>query len=90
MKTTPFQRALLAATAGLALAGCGGGGGSSASVDATVPPASASASSQGFLAYIAGFANGMFDSAEPFDLSAFSAPPDDADTAEPAATPADA
>lgn len=89
MKITRFQGLLLAAAASLALAACGGGGGGNAAVDANVPPASASASSTGFLAYIASLANGMFDAAEPVDVSMFTLPGDNADGLEPRATAID-
>lgn len=84
-------RALLAATlAGLLLAGCFGGGGDDDDEGGDdAPPASASRSSEGFLAYIASLADGMFDTAEPLDLERFSAPTDDVDDQEPRATPVD-
>lgn len=89
MKITRFQGLLLATAASLALAACGGGGGGNAAVDANVPPASASASSAGFLAYIASLANRMFDSAEPVDVSMFTLPSDNADSLPPVPTAID-
>jgi hypothetical protein len=76
---------LLAAAASLALAACGGGGGGSAEPS----PGTAGGSSEGFIAFIASFDEGMFDDDEPFDLSDFSAPTDDADSDPPADTPVD-
>jgi hypothetical protein len=94
MKIIPssgFRAALLAAAASLALAGCGGGGDDAppAAEDPNAPPASASANSQGFLAFIASLSNRMLDHAEPFDLSRFTLPGDNADAAPPAATSID-
>lgn len=89
MKTNRFHGALLAAAASLALAGCGGGGDSPPPQDPTVPPASASSSSQGFLAYIASFAGGMFDTVEPINLSMFTLPTDDTEALAPVATAID-
>lgn len=91
MKITRFQGLLLAAATSLVLAACGGGGGGNGNAggDANVPPASASASTTGFLAYIASLANGMFDSAEPVDVTMFTLPGDNADTLEPVATAID-
>ena len=92
MKTYPFHGALLALAAGLALAACGGGNDYNpppAPVDNSVPPASASSSWQGFTAYIASLMSLSSETAEPVNLSAFSAPTDDADSAPPVATSAD-
>lgn len=86
----PLQATALALAVGLTLAGCGGGGGSAAAPqDPTAPPASAGASSQGFLAYIASLAGGMFDTAEPINLSLFTAPTDNTEAQAPVATSID-
>ncbi len=89
MKTTRLHGALLAAAASLALAACGGGSDNDPPANPNAPPASASASSQGFIAYIASLANGMFDNDEPKDLSQFTLPTDNVDNQPPAATPID-
>ncbi len=89
MKIQRFHGALLALAAGTLLAACGGGGDAPPAQDPNVPPASAGASSQGFLAYIASLAGGMFDTAAPIDLSMFSAPTDDTEAQAPVATPID-
>lgn len=79
---------LLAVAASVGLAACGGGGsgGGGAAAPST---ATASASSEGFIAFIASLEDGLFEDAEPFDLSNFSAPSDDTDSDAPAATPVD-
>ncbi len=86
-------RLVLTCTAiALSLAACGGGGGGASSgggSGSNTPPDSASTSSQGFLAYIASLADGMFDSAEPVDVSDFVPPTDGNETSEPAATAID-
>ena len=89
MKTTHIKTWLLGAAAVLALAACGGGGGGAAQ-DEAAPPASAGASSQGFLAYIAGLANRLWEDAEPRDLSNFTPPGENTDTQEPVALAGDA
>ena len=78
-----------ALSAGLLLAACGGGGSGGGGGAAAPSVATASESSEGFIAFIASLENGMFDDDEPFDLSNFSAPTDDADSDAPAATPVD-
>lgn len=90
-----LRTTLVAAAATLALAGCFGGGGdddddNNAGAGSNTPPASASASTDGFLAFIVSLAGGMFDNAEPFDLSNFTLPTDNADNREPIPTPVDA
>lgn len=77
---------LLAVAACAGVAACGGGGGSGPPAPSTTM---ASASSEGFIAFIAALEEGLFDNAEPFDLSNFSAPTDDTDSDAPAATPVD-
>jgi len=90
MKIQRFHGALLALAAGTLLAACGGGGSDAPPAqDPNAPPASAGASSQGFLAYIAGLAGGMFDNAEPIDVSMFSAPTDNTEAQAPVATAID-
>lgn len=91
MSKIRIQALLLSATATLVLAACGGGGGGGVRAeDQSAPPASAGASSQGFLAYIAGLANGMWDSAEPRDLSNFNPPSENTDAQEPVGLVGDA
>lgn len=92
MNTMHVKTWLLCAAAGLALAACGGGGGGGggAAQDESTPPASASANSQGFLAYIAGLANRMWEDAEPRDLGNFTPPSDNTDAQEPVALAGDA
>lgn len=90
MKIQRFHGALLALAAGALLAACGGGGSDAPPAqDPNAPPASAGASSQGFLAYIASLAGGMFDNSEPIDVSQFSAPTDDTEAQAPVATAID-
>ncbi|HKX94762.1 MAG TPA: hypothetical protein VJM48_08680 [Methylibium sp.] len=87
MNARLLQRTLaLAACIGLAACGGGGNGGGAAETPST---ATASESSEGFIAFIASLDGGLFDNAEPFDLSNFSAPTDDTDSDAPAATPVD-
>jgi hypothetical protein len=94
MKTSRLHGVLLAAAASLALAACGGGGNDrddSPPGGPDAPPSSAGNSNEGFLAFIASLANGMFDRSEPYDLSMFEAPAATAQTdmAEPVATSID-
>jgi hypothetical protein len=90
MTTYRFRALLAAVLAGLLLAACGGDGGDDDDDDGgNTPPASARRSSDGFIAYIASLADGMFDAAEPIDLERFTAPPDDAENQEPKPTPVD-
>ncbi|MBA3598743.1 MAG: hypothetical protein H0W40_15395 [Methylibium sp.] len=92
MTISRIHGVLLAAVASLALAACGGGGGSdrddTPAGGPDAPPASAGASSEGFLAFIASLADGMFDRSEPYDVSMFDAPASD-ETAPPIATSID-
>ena len=90
MSKIRIKALLLSAAAALALAACGGGGGDGRADDQAAPPASASANSQGFLAYIAGLANGMWDTAEPRDLSNFTPPSENTDMQEPVGLVGDA
>lgn len=91
MKKFRLHSVALATMASVSLAACfGGGDDDPVAVDNSVPPASASASSQGFLDYIAGIPALMIDGAEPVDLSAFSPPTENDDTKEPARTSIDA
>ena len=94
MKTSRFHAALLAVVASLSLAACGGGDNDNDDAPPggpDAPPSSASQSSEGFLAFIASLANGMFDRSEPYDLSRFEAPAATAssDMAPPVATAID-
>jgi hypothetical protein len=89
MSTRRIHGAWLAAlAAGLMLAACGGGGSGGGGAQAP-SVATASESSNGFIAFIASLEDGLFDNAEPFDLSNFTAPTDDTDSDPPAATPVD-
>lgn len=89
--TKRLHSALLAgACATLVACGGGGGGDATPAPEVNTPPASAGANSQGFLAYIASFANRMWEDAEPRDVSNFTAPSDDTDAQEPIATSIDA
>jgi hypothetical protein len=74
----------------LLLAACGGSDNDGDDLGEGPPPASASESTEGFLAYVAALAERMIDESEPFDLSGFTLPTDDADTREPIATDIDA
>lgn len=87
MKISRTHRAGFAAlAASLAVAACGGGGSDNSDRRAVDR---AGANSQGFLEFIASFAGRDFDNDEPYDLSEFEAPSDDADSAAPVSTPVD-
>ena len=88
MKQRRITGLLLAGALGLALSACGGGGdgGGTPAYDtatAQTPPDTASLTAQGFLEFIDGMSKLVLDGREPFDLTAFMGPADNADTAEP-------
>lgn len=88
MSNARLRAALLAAATGTLLAACGGGDGAPPE-DNSIAPASASASSQGFIDYIASLAGRMLDDSDPVDVSALTLPGDNVDNREPAATSID-
>jgi predicted small lipoprotein YifL len=91
MRNKTLKTLLLAASVSVALAACGGnddGPGYDANT-ASTPPDTASASSQGFVDFVASLANAMVDGREGYDLSAFNLPTDNVDTLEPARTSID-
>lgn len=91
MNQRTVRGALLAAAAGLVLTACGGGDDAptySYETSAT-PPDSAGVNISSFLGFIADLAGSPLENREPFDLSAYVLPTDDADTLPPIATAID-
>jgi predicted small lipoprotein YifL len=91
MRNTTFKASLLAASVSIALVACGGGddGPGYDANTASTPPDTASASTQGFIDFIASLANASVDGREAYDLSAFNLPTNNVDTLEPARTSID-
>ncbi|HEU4459620.1 MAG TPA: hypothetical protein VFR90_10900 [Methylibium sp.] len=85
--------ATLAVASVALLSACFGGGDDDAPAydynTAAAPPESAAANSGGFLDFVAALGGSSLEGREPFDLSAFNPPTDNADTLEPARTSID-
>jgi len=92
MNHRTLRGVLLVATAGLVLAACGGGGNDAPAYSyetAATPPDSAGVNISSFLGFIADLAGSPLENREPFDLSAYVLPTDDADALPPVATAID-
>jgi len=92
MNQRTLRGALLAVAAGLVLAACGGGGSDAPAYSfetSATPPESAGVNIASFLGFIADLAGSPLENREPFDLSAYVLPVDDADTLPPVATAID-